>query len=93
MRSDLPSVVELCEIAGACQHTLQYAFMKIYSIGPKEYIHKTSLNRVRNDLFMTNQKTAKIHEIAKQHNYGYIGHFGSSHKKMFGELPSETLFK
>ena len=36
--ADMPTVKELCLIAGASQRTLEYAFEDKYGIGPKDYI-------------------------------------------------------
>jgi AraC family ethanolamine operon transcriptional activator len=90
-KDDMPSVSELCLITGASQRTLEYAFHEKYGFGPKEFMIKHSLNIVNKALKRANPFTTKVQDLA--HNYGFwhMGQFSADYKKLFGELPSETL--
>ncbi len=90
---DNPSISELCNIAGASQRTLEYAFNETYEFGPKEYIRKNLLNRVREVLRNANPAKTKVQDVAHRYGFLHLGHFGSDYKKLFQELPSETLLK
>lgn len=90
-KNEFPTVIELCNVAGASQRTLEYAFYEKYGVGPKEYMKKVNLNYVRSELLKANPKTERIQNIAQQFGFWHMGHFGSDYKKMFGELPNKTL--
>ena len=90
---DLPSVRELCLISGASQRTLEYGFKEKYGIGPKDFMKKQGLNNAHRLLKKANPKHAHVQHIAHQVGFWHMGQFGADYKKMFGELPSQTLSK
>jgi AraC family ethanolamine operon transcriptional activator len=89
--NEYPSVLELCLISGASQRTLEYAFQEQYGTGPKDYIKKIQLNAARNQLIKRDPTQVKIKDVAVQNGFWHMGQFTSDYKKLFGELPSETL--
>lgn len=91
--SELPTVMELCLIAGASQRTLEYAFKEKYGIGPKDYMKKLQLNKVFKMLKSADPNKTKILNIAYKNGFSHMGQFGHDYKNFFGELPSITLNK
>lgn len=91
--SDMPTVKELCLIAGASQRTLEYAFKEQYGIGPKEFMQKQRLNIVRKALHKADPHQTKIQDIAHRYGFWHLGQFAADYKKLFEESPSETLRK
>ena len=89
--ADMPTVKELCLIAGASQRTLEYAFEDKYGIGPKDYIKKQRLNQVHNALKKADPNQINIKDIANQFGFWHPGQFGADYKKMFQVLPSKTI--
>ena len=92
-KNEMPTVAELCLIAGASQRTIEYAFKEKYGFGPKEYMKKLSLNHVHNALKSADPDTETIKQLAGKFGFWHMGQFSVDYKKLFCELPSETLRK
>jgi len=91
-RTEMPSVEELCLISGSSKRTLEYAFKEKYGFGPKEFIRKQLLNKVQQKLTHAKPST-KVRDVAHRYGFSHLGQFATDYKKLFGELPSETLAK
>lgn len=91
--TEMPGISELCLISGSSERTLQYAFKEKYGFGPKEYIRKRLLNQVRQKLLLADPNRIKVKDIAHRYGFLHLGHFSSDYKKLFMELPSETLLR
>ena len=89
--SQLITIPELCSVANVSERTLEYAFRERYNLSPKNYTLLHRMNNVRKQLRKENQKKHTVSEIARQHGFWHMGQFSSDYKKMFAELPSETL--
>lgn len=86
----ITSVYELCQLSGMGERNLRYAFMDEYGIPPKAYLHVRRLNTARR--ILRNAPTALcIADVANQQGFWHMGQFAADYRKMFGELPSETL--
>ena len=92
-KADMPTVRELCLIAGASERTLEYAFKDSFGISPKNYIKKQRLNLVHNALKKADPNRIKIKDIAQQFGFWHLGQFGADYKKLFQELPSSTILR
>lgn len=90
-RQNLPvTITELCQIAFVSRRTLQYSFESILGYSPLYFIRMTRLNQVRRALKNASEDSS-VNEIAEFWGFTHAGQFGSDYKKLFGELPSETL--
>ena len=85
------TVPELCGVAGVSERTLEYAFREHYGLTPKNFLLLHRLNNARRQLRMADPKTCQVTEIARQHGFWHMGAFGADYKKLFAELPSQTL--
>lgn len=88
---DAITVSQLCTLTGVSRRTLQAGFQSQFGVSPKQYLTTHRLNGVRRDLLATNSKAASVTDIATAWGFFHVGHFASSYKAMFGELPSQTL--
>ena len=86
-------VQELCSMFEVSERTLEYAFREHLGIGPKQYLKTYRLNKVRKILRQGLQDKAKIVDIANRFGFWHMGQFAADYRKLFGELPSETLCK
>jgi len=93
VESDRPvtSVQELCSIANVSERTLEYAFRERFGQSPKTFTLSHRLNNVRKMLRRADPDVDRIYEIAGHHGFFHMGQFTSDYKRLFGELPSETL--
>ena len=88
---DLVTIAELCSVANVSERTLEYAFREQYNLTPKSYTLIHRMNNVRKQLRKSNPGKGTISEIARLHGFWHMGQFGADYKKIFAELPSETL--
>jgi AraC family ethanolamine operon transcriptional activator len=89
--SGIPTIPELCQVAAVSERTLEYAFRERYGLTPKTYLLYHRLNAFRKQLRVTDSETGRVTEIARQHGFWHMGALGADYKKLFAELPSETL--
>ena len=91
-RQNLPFTVRrLCQETGVSARTLQYAFEEEFSMSPKSWLMARSLNQVRRELRKSPSRRTRIVDIANDCGFWHMGQFARDYRKMFGELPSETL--
>jgi len=93
VESDSPvtSIRELCAIANVSERTLEYAFRERFGQSPKTFTLTHRLNNVRKMLRYADPDVDRIYEIAGHHGFLHMGQFTSDYKRLFGELPSESL--
>jgi AraC family ethanolamine operon transcriptional activator len=89
--SEQITVSELCSAVNVSERTLEYAFRERYNLTPKSYTLMHRMNNVRKQLRKANTDQGTVLEIARQHDFWHMGQFGADYKKIFAELPSETL--
>ena len=79
-----------CETAAVSERTLNRAFNERFDIGPKAYLLRYRLSRMRRDLLdIDGAKT--VSDIANRWGFWHMGQLAREYQRQFGELPSETL--
>jgi AraC-like DNA-binding protein len=81
----------LCRDVGASARTLEYAFKGVYGIGVMESLRVLRLNEVRKKLLRAGTKEVKVTTAAMDWGFWHLGEFAAGYKRLFGELPSQTL--
>lgn len=81
---------QVYEYSGVSYRTLNRAFKERFGIGPKQYIVATRLAGVRRAITVSPPDT-RITDIASDWGFWHLGRFAADYKRMFGELPSDTL--
>ena len=84
-------VSEICRMTNTSERVLEYAFKKIYGISPKRFLTVLRLNKARSLLLNTNAYEVNVTNIAISCGFRHMGRFSAEYKKMFEELPSQTL--
>lgn len=79
----------LCSAAGVSWRTLDRGFHETFGVGPKAYLNRLRLNRVRAELLRV-RKSRKIVDVANDWGFWHMGQFAKDYRRMFGELPSST---
>jgi AraC family ethanolamine operon transcriptional activator len=89
--TSLITIKHIYEVAQISERTMQYAVKEYYGVAPKAYLKVRRLNRVRQHHWKADPTTERVNEIAYQHGFWHMGQFAADYKKLFRELPSDTL--
>jgi AraC family ethanolamine operon transcriptional activator len=86
------TVADLCLQLGVSRRHLQYCFQEVLDINPVQYLRAVRLNRVRRELKAGSRDgRLSVQDVAGRWGFWHLSHFASDYKKMFCELPSQTL--
>ncbi|HEX5339080.1 MAG TPA: helix-turn-helix domain-containing protein [Gallionella sp.] len=77
----------ICRQLGVSRRTLQYSFQEQVGMNPVAYLRAQRLNAVRQML----KQGSSVTDAATAWGFWHFGHFSQEYKKLFGELPSDTL--
>ena len=81
----------LCEVCRVSERTLQRAFLDHFGVTPKTYLLAFRLNQVRRELLSPGVPGLLIRDIAIGMGFWHMSQFARDYKRLFGELPSQTL--
>jgi AraC family ethanolamine operon transcriptional activator len=84
------SLLDLCRELGVSERTLHYAFREVRGLSPMAYFRTCRLNAVRQELKSAPDR-ATVGEIARRWGFWHPGEFAAAYRRLFGELPSQTL--
>ena len=84
-------LAQLCRIANVSERTLQYAFKERYGIAPYTFVKRWNLNTARRQILLDSPGDTTINKICMDLNFMHQGQFAADYRKLFAELPSETL--
>ena len=85
------SISRVAEHVKVTNRTLEFAFQDVLGATPLQYIRSRRLNRVRKQLLEESRKNWTIARLAYENGFRHLGNFASDYKKLFGELPSQTV--
>ena len=80
---------ELCQLTNKSVRTIERTFKQVFNITVREYHSSYRLSLVRQTLI--HDKNISISNVALKYGYFHLSRFSSNYKKLFGELPSQTL--
>lgn len=89
IKDDL-SVEELAQIGHVSVRTVYNLFAKYFHVTPKLFIKQLKLQSLKKEM-MANHEIRNVTEAALDYGFTHLGRFSSDYRKMFGELPSDTL--
>lgn len=84
---------ELAAAAGVSERTLRSAFHEYYGIGPLRYLQVRNAHRVYRALRKAEPGETRVARVLLEHGETEFGRFAQRYRRLFGELPSETLRK
>ena len=84
---------ELCQETEVSARTLQSAFLDHFGMSPKAYLRVQRLNAAYKELFTASPVGTKVADVASRRGFLHMGQFSADYKRLFAELPSETLKK
>ena len=88
--SEMVSVNDLCAALRVSRRTLQMYFDEVLQVSPLQYLRARRLNRVRNKL-RHGDGALSIGQAASDCGFWHMSQFAMDYRKLFGELPSETV--
>lgn len=84
------TVLDLCQQTFTSRRTLQYCFEQVVGMSPAAYLKVLRLNGMRRDLVAAGGAVT-IGDLAARWGFWHLSQFSLDYKRLFGELPSETL--
>jgi AraC family ethanolamine operon transcriptional activator len=90
-RREALTVGDLCRATGASERTLRRAFVEHFGLSPKAYLQARRLHGVRDELRHADPARARVADVAQAWSFWHLGQFASDYRRLFGELPSQTL--
>ncbi len=87
-REDI-DIEELSRVSNMSVRAIYNAFARAFSTTPKSYVKHVKLRKLRENLLRGHCRS--ITEAALDYGFGHLGRFSSDYRKLFGELPSETV--
>lgn len=86
-------VSDICAALNVSPRTLQRAFQEAVGMGPAHYLALKRLARARAMLRSADPRATSVTEIALDQGFWELGRFAGAYRRMFGEKPSETLYR
>ncbi|QIG93828.1 AraC family transcriptional regulator [Bradyrhizobium sp. 6(2017)] len=83
-------ISELCAHFSVGRRTLHRAFNEVVGISPIAFMRRKRLGDVHTVL-LTGGPDATIKDVAIEHGFIELGRFAGAYRRLFGELPSQTL--
>ena len=85
------AIADLCRLANVSERTLRNYFERELGMTPKAYLVGKRLAGVHHELWQSKPTKALVSDVANEWGFWHMGQFAADYKKVFGELPSETL--
>ena len=82
---------ELVAVTGVSERTLRNVFNEYFGVGPVRFLQLRQLHRVHRALRAAEPEAESVTDILIRHGEWEFGRFASRYRRLFGELPSETL--
>ncbi len=92
MRRDI-YLQELCTAAGVSERALRYAFEHMLGLSPTRYLSMLRLCAACRSLSMADGARRTVKAIALACGLWDLSRFADNYRRVFGELPSETLMR
>jgi AraC-like DNA-binding protein len=86
------TVAALASATGASRRTLETGFRDMLDMSPKQFINTSRLRGCREELALQRgEPGGRIVDTAHSWGFFHLGQFAADYRKLFGELPSQTL--
>jgi AraC-like DNA-binding protein len=93
-RAEQPLYIpELCKAVGVSERTLRTCCEEHLGMGPKHYLLLRRMNLARQALLHADPAETNVTAIATDHGFWELGRFSAEYRALFGESPSEALWR
>lgn len=92
LRSDI-YVREMCMAAGVSERALRYAFEDLLGISPNRYLSMLRLCTACRSLASSDASRRSVKSVALSCGLWDLSRFADSYRRVFGELPRNTLMR
>lgn len=82
---------QICNAAGVSERALRYAFENLLGISPNRYLSMLRLCTACRSLSLTDASRRSVKSIALSCGLWDLSRFADNYRRVFGELPRETL--
>jgi AraC family ethanolamine operon transcriptional activator len=90
LRSDI-YMEELCKAIGVSDRALRYAFKSMLGVSPNRYLSMMRLCEACKSLASADSEARSVKSVALSCGLWDLSRFADNYRKVFGELPSDTL--
>ncbi|MBL3526148.1 MAG: helix-turn-helix domain-containing protein [gamma proteobacterium endosymbiont of Lamellibrachia anaximandri] len=87
------NVRDLSAAIATSERTLRRLFVREFGITPKKYLLGQRMYGVHRQLWQSNPFETQIIDVANTWGFWHMGQFAKDYRCIFGELPSETLYR
>lgn len=87
----ISSPADLALAMGVSLRSLEMAFRTCMGIPPVRYLRRLRLNRAHDQLLRSDPGATSVTAVALDLGFTELGRFSGEYRRLFGELPSETL--
>lgn len=84
---------EICDAAGVSERGLRYAFEDLFGTSPNRYLSMLRLCAACRSLSMADSSRRSVKAIALSCGLWDLSRFADNYRKVFGELPRDTLMR
>lgn len=84
---------EICHTVGVSERTLRYAFDDLLGISPNRYLSMLRLCTANRSLSASDASRHSVKSIALNCGLWDLSKFAGKYRRIFGELPSDTLLR
>lgn len=85
------SVLDVCRHVRVHQRVLEYCFREAFELTPVAYLRHLRLHEARRALSCDVGPVPVIGDVAAAFGFWHLSRFSADYKRLFGELPSDTL--
>ncbi|MGI9242030.1 MAG: helix-turn-helix domain-containing protein [Verrucomicrobiales bacterium] len=87
------TVGQMAAAAEVSERTLETAFKEYFSATPTHYLQLRQLHQISRALKEADPGKTSVTDVLTRHGVWQFGRFAARYRRLFGELPSETLRK
>ncbi|MEP4767733.1 MAG: helix-turn-helix domain-containing protein [Roseibium sp.] len=84
-------ISEFCDRRNVSRRSLELLFQERFGTGPSSFLKTARLTESRRKLLTVSNSHRTVGDVMSQTGFSHVGQFATDYRRMFGELPSETL--